>query len=87
MEEALQAAELKGTNLEKVKNRMNGELEDLMIDLEKVTYFVVMLLLKCILQRSSVVVQWCNPLTLQPEKSGGVTSIPCKAPPLASYFL
>lgn len=41
MEEALQAAELKGTNLEKVKNRMNGELEDLMIDLEKVIYFVL----------------------------------------------
>ena len=36
MEEALQAAELKAQNLEKIKNRMNGELEDLMIDLEKV---------------------------------------------------
>ena len=36
MEEALQSAELKAQNLEKVKNRMNGELEDLMLDLEKV---------------------------------------------------
>ncbi len=36
MEEALQAAEMKATGLEKVKNRMNGELEDLMLDLEKV---------------------------------------------------
>ena len=38
MEEALQAAEMKAQSLEKVKNRMNGELEDLVIDLEKVSY-------------------------------------------------
>ena len=36
MEEALQAAELKAQSMEKAKNRMNGELEDLNIDLEKV---------------------------------------------------
>ena len=28
----------------------------------------------------SVVAQWCNPLTLQPEQSGGVGSKPGKAP-------
>ena len=28
-----------------------------------------------------VVVQWCNPLTLQPEKSGGVVSKPGRFPP------
>ena len=27
-------------------------------------------------QHESVVAQWCNPLTLQPEQSGGVGSIP-----------
>ena len=36
MEEALQAAELKSQGLEKVKARMNQDLEDLMLDLEKV---------------------------------------------------
>ena len=29
-----------------------------------------------------LVAQWCNPLTLQPEQSGGVGSIPGRAPPL-----
>ena len=37
MEEALQAAEMKAQGLEKVKTRMNQDLEDLMLDLEKVT--------------------------------------------------
>ena len=36
MEEALQAAELKSQGLEKVKARMNQDLEDVMLDLEKV---------------------------------------------------
>ena len=36
MEEALQAAELKAQGLEKVKARMNQDLEDFMLDLEKV---------------------------------------------------
>lgn len=35
MEEALQAAETKAASMEKVKNRMNEEVEDLLIDLEK----------------------------------------------------
>ena len=29
-----------------------------------------------------VVAPWCNPLTLQPEQSGGVGSSPSRAPPL-----
>ena len=29
-----------------------------------------------------VVAPWCNPLTLQPEQSGGVGSNPGRAPPL-----
>lgn len=37
MEEALQAAEMKAQGLEKVKTRMNQDLEDLMLDLEKVS--------------------------------------------------
>ena len=28
-----------------------------------------------------VVAPWCNPLTLQPEQSGGVGSIPGRTPP------
>ena len=32
-----------------------------------------------------VVAQWCNPLTLQPEQSGGVVSIPGRSPPLESH--
>ena len=36
MEEALSAAETKAAGMEKVKNRMNEEVEDLLLDLEKV---------------------------------------------------
>lgn len=36
MEEALQTAEIKAQGLEKIKTRMNQDLEDLMLDLEKV---------------------------------------------------
>ena len=32
-----------------------------------------------------VVVPWCNPLTLQPEQSGGVGSNPGRAPPLERH--
>ena len=32
-----------------------------------------------------VFVQWCNPLTLQPEQSGGVGSIPGKNPPFERH--
>ena len=32
-----------------------------------------------------VVEQLCNPLTLQSEQSGGVGSIPCRAPPLERH--
>ena len=32
-----------------------------------------------------VMAQWCNPLTLQPEQSGGVRSIPCRARPLERH--
>ena len=28
---------------------------------------------------------WCNPLTLQPEQSGGVGSSPCRPPPLERH--
>ena len=34
---------------------------------------------------TGVVAEWCNPPTLQPEKSGGVSSIPCRAPPLERH--
>ena len=37
MEEALAAAESKAASMEKVKNRMNEEVEDLLLDLEKVS--------------------------------------------------
>ena len=33
----------------------------------------------------SVVAPWCNPLTLQPEQSGGVGSSPGRAPPLERH--
>ena len=33
----------------------------------------------------SILVQWCNPLTLQPEQSGGVGSKPGRAPPLERH--
>lgn len=36
MEEALASAESKAASMEKVKNRMNEEVEDLLLDLEKV---------------------------------------------------
>ena len=32
-----------------------------------------------------VVAQWCNPLTLQSEQSGGVGLIPDRAPPLERH--
>ena len=32
-----------------------------------------------------VVAQWCNPLTLKPEQSGGVGSIPGRTPPLERH--
>ena len=32
-----------------------------------------------------VVAPWCNPLTLQPEQSGGVGSSPGRAPPLERH--
>ena len=32
-----------------------------------------------------VVAPWCNPLTLQPEQSGGVGSSPSRAPPLERH--
>ena len=32
-----------------------------------------------------VVAQWCNPLTLQPELSGGVGSIPGRTPPFERH--
>ena len=32
-----------------------------------------------------IVAQWCNPLTFQPEQSGGVGSIPGRAPPLERH--
>ena len=34
------------------------------------------------MQNEGVVAQWCNPLTLKPEQSGGVGSIPGRTPPL-----
>lgn len=37
MEEALAAAESKAASMEKVKNHMNEEVEDLLLDLEKVS--------------------------------------------------
>ena len=36
-------------------------------------------------QLEGVVAQWCNPLTLQPEQSGGVGSIRGRAPPLERH--
>ena len=32
-----------------------------------------------------VVAQWCNPLTLQPEQSGGVRLTPGRVPPLERH--
>ena len=32
-----------------------------------------------------VVAQWCNPLTLKPEQSGGVGSSPGRTPPLERH--
>ena len=37
MKEALAAAESKAASMEKLKNRMNEEVEDLLLDLEKVS--------------------------------------------------
>ena len=37
------------------------------------------------LVQEGVVAPWCNPLTLQPEQSGGVGSSPGKAPPLERH--
>ena len=47
LEEALTAAESKSAGMEKIKSRMNDEVEDLLLDLEKVqslTYYDVILL-------------------------------------------
>ena len=35
---------------------------------------------RMILDTEGVVAQWCNPLTLKPEQSGGVGSISCRTP-------
>ena len=43
MEEALSAAESKAASMEKVKNRMNEEVEDLLLDLEKVSFIFISL--------------------------------------------
>ena len=37
------------------------------------------------LRIEGVVAQWCNPLTLQLEQSGGVGSIPGRTPPLERH--
>ena len=42
-------------------------------------------MVKVILANEGVVVPWCNPLTLQPERSGGVGSSPGRAQPLERY--
>ena len=39
LEEALSAAESKSSGMEKIKSRMNEEVEDLLLDLEKVCIF------------------------------------------------
>ena len=44
VEEALAAAETKAAGMEKVKNRMNEEVEDLLLDLEKAWCFFLLLL-------------------------------------------
>ena len=36
MEEAVSAAETRASGMDKIKNRMNEEVEDLLLDLEKV---------------------------------------------------
>ena len=54
MEEALQAAELKAQGLEKVKARMNQDLEDFMLDLEKVSFSNSYFLINSIRMRSLV---------------------------------
>ena len=46
MEETLTAAETKALGMEKVKNRMNEEVEDLLLDLEKVSIFIDNTLIK-----------------------------------------
>ena len=38
-EEALSSATQKASNAEKAKNRLNSELEDALIDLEKVSFY------------------------------------------------
>ena len=40
---------------------------------------------KISLKFEGVVAPWCNPLTLQPEQSGGVGSSPGRAPPLERH--
>ena len=39
----------------------------------------------CEISIEGVVAPWCNPLTLQPEPSGGVGSSPGRAPPLERH--
>ena len=40
LEESLQSAQSKASNLEKLKNRLNGEVEDLNANLEDVSYHI-----------------------------------------------
>ena len=47
--------------------------------------FPFLLLLPSRLLIEGVVAPWCNPLTLQPEQSGGVGSNPGRAPPLERH--
>ena len=42
-------------------------------------------IVNCEKSLEGVVAPWCNPLTLQPEQSGGVGSSPGRAPPLERH--
>lgn len=44
LEESFQAAQSKASNLEKLKNRLNGEVEDLTANLDDVSIFAVLVL-------------------------------------------
>ena len=39
----------------------------------------------CLCNLEGVVAEWCNPLTLQPEQSGGQSSIPGRPSPLERH--
>ena len=41
LEESLQAAQSKASNLEKLKNRLNGEVEDLTANLDDVRFCIL----------------------------------------------